>query len=74
MMSLPPARTAATHLRRAAALLLAMLVAGAAWAQGQRAVFSGFHVMTICFQSDGRGEANRLFVVNDKNVHAGSWV
>jgi len=35
MMSLPPARTAATHLRRAAALLLAMLVAGAAWAQGQ---------------------------------------
>ncbi len=35
MKSLPPARTAATHLRRAAALLLAMLAAGAAWAQGQ---------------------------------------
>jgi len=35
MMSMLPARTAATHLRRAAALLLAMLVAGAAWPQGQ---------------------------------------
>jgi uncharacterized membrane protein (UPF0127 family) len=35
MMSMPPARAAAAHLRRTAALLLAMLVAGAAWPQGQ---------------------------------------
>jgi uncharacterized membrane protein (UPF0127 family) len=35
MKSMPPARTAATPLRRAAALLLAMLVAGVAWSQGQ---------------------------------------
>jgi len=35
MKSMPPARTGARHLRHAAALLLAMLVAGAAWAQEQ---------------------------------------
>jgi uncharacterized protein len=35
MKSMPPARTAATHLRRAAALLLAMLATSAAWPQGQ---------------------------------------
>ena len=35
MKSMPPARTAATHLRHAAALWVAMLVTGAAWAQGQ---------------------------------------
>ena len=37
--------------------------------EGRFAVFGGFHIMALPFQGEGSGEANRLFVVYDENIH-----